>query len=165
MRKNGKIHIHWPWSQCYQKEKVTVVAPRPVTNNKKRPATQHLILDESQTKKKKKPQDFFRAPSRLSIGILHPVEYDRKQEKEKTSSADAISCVEINFQRFIVHSYSSDCEEDSNNGDSSDVDSIGSVHIITKKDTMEEDDNIKEHIYESIRHILVSEILKNNDNK
>ena len=50
----------------YQKEKVTVVAPRPVTNNKKRSATQHLKLDESQTKKKKKLQDFFRAPSRLN---------------------------------------------------------------------------------------------------
>jgi len=79
----------------YQKEKVTL------NQTTKGLAITSSTSNESQ-KRKSDFIDSFRAPRKLVVEILHPIEYDTKDEKEKTTSTDSIGVIEIDFSRFII---------------------------------------------------------------
>jgi len=83
----------------YQKEKIVTA-----TQTTKRPAIVSSTSNESR-KKKKDFIDSFRAPRKLAVEVLHPVEYDTKEEKEKTTCVDPISATEIKLSRFIIDYY------------------------------------------------------------
>ena len=157
----------------YSKEReVRLSQPRPSMQNKRKESTPTLNSDNgvAANKKKKKVavRPGWRAPKWLQVDILHPVEFESKTEMFETTTIDPIGSVNIKFDRFVDRRFEKDVGDDdllnvvSESGDSSD----SSVAIdVDEKLKEDEDDEVKAHIYEPIRHILGFHILENKNGK
>ena len=116
--------------------------------------------------KKKKRTDFFKAPKVLSVEIMQPVEFDSKKMEAKTGSVHPLGCLDIPFEKFVVLDiYENSCRNDGGadsdenvNEDDSLLDGIGQMEKGINDD---KDDEVTQHIYESVKHMLGHHILKN----
>ena len=90
-------------------------------------------------KRKKDFIDSFRSLRKLVIEMIIPTEHDAKDKKERATSADSISAIEINFSRLTTGSCrsSDDCD--------SCVESAGSLLHLTQEAQTKEDGVTKEH--------------------
>ena len=100
-------------------------------------------------KTKKNTPSVFRAPKMLSIAVLGPVEHHAKEAKDKTTGVDHIGIVNVNFDDLVLWRRDSDSHSDSEE----------SMDTTSLMDREEQDDVVKIHTYERIRHALACTIL------
>ena len=106
---------------------------------------------------KKKKKDRFVAPTTLIVDVLAPVEFDAKDEANKTSRIDLIGSIDVDFERCVIGRHSDEITSDV----SSDSIDSSSIEIVNDND----DDVIVSHFYDSLSHVLIHDIVSNQNGK